>query len=110
MKGSEDLFAIDDAEYRPMRDNVLHDYVKVARSMMFFFFQAEDGIRDGTVTGVQTCALPICRRSRRGLWRRWLSRRRHRRRFPRWWLRRGWFPRRRIWRPRIQSPWRRPGI
>src|SRR6266481_10075320 len=26
---------------------------------MFFFFQAEDGIRDGTVTGVQTCALPI---------------------------------------------------
>src|SRR5207245_3803347 len=27
-----------------------------------FFFQAEDGIRDATVTGVQTCALPICRR------------------------------------------------
>src|SRR5689334_24699057 len=27
----------------------------------FFFFQAEDGIRDGTVTGVQTCALPILR-------------------------------------------------
>src|SRR2546430_4090280 len=27
----------------------------------FFFFQAEDGIRDLTVTGVQTCALPICR-------------------------------------------------
>src|SRR6266481_8735738 len=27
---------------------------------LFFFFQAEDGIRDGTVTGVQTCALPIC--------------------------------------------------
>src|SRR6267143_4405346 len=27
-----------------------------------FFFQAEDGIRDGTVTGVQTCALPIYRR------------------------------------------------
>src|SRR2546430_6966525 len=26
-----------------------------------FFFQAEDGIRDLTVTGVQTCALPICR-------------------------------------------------
>src|SRR4051794_41801702 len=25
----------------------------------FFFFQAEDGIRDGRVTGVQTCALPI---------------------------------------------------
>src|SRR2546430_12714720 len=27
--------------------------------MFFFFFQAEDGIRDLTVTGVQTCALPI---------------------------------------------------
>src|SRR6267154_3184211 len=26
---------------------------------IFFFFQAEDGIRDGRVTGVQTCALPI---------------------------------------------------
>src|ERR1022692_5123179 len=28
--------------------------------MFFFFFQAEDGIRDYKVTGVQTCALPIC--------------------------------------------------
>src|SRR5207245_7172414 len=28
-------------------------------SRSFFFFQAEDGIRDATVTGVQTCALPI---------------------------------------------------
>src|SRR5256886_3588632 len=30
--------------------------------LVFFFFQAEDGIRDLTVTGVQTCALPISRR------------------------------------------------
>src|SRR5204862_4520196 len=29
------------------------------RSLCFFFFQAEDGIRDLYVTGVQTCALPI---------------------------------------------------
>src|SRR5206468_10042943 len=29
----------------------------------FFFFQAEDGIRDLIVTGVQTCALPICPRT-----------------------------------------------
>src|SRR5688500_19883152 len=29
--------------------------------MLFFFFQAEDGIRDYKVTGVQTCALPISR-------------------------------------------------
>src|SRR5438876_9225615 len=27
--------------------------------VVIFFFQAEDGIRDGRVTGVQTCALPI---------------------------------------------------
>src|SRR5699024_11473376 len=29
------------------------------RNCLFFFFQAEDGIRDRNVTGVQTCALPI---------------------------------------------------
>src|SRR2546425_10318327 len=29
--------------------------------VLFFFFQAEDGIRDKLVTGVQTCALPISR-------------------------------------------------
>src|SRR5260370_26790729 len=28
-------------------------------AFVFFFFQAEDGIRDSSVTGVQTCALPI---------------------------------------------------
>src|SRR5260221_10739767 len=40
--------------------------------VFFFFFQAEDGIRDHCVTGVQTCALPICGGGgRRG------SRRRH---------------------------------
>src|SRR5207245_6111976 len=32
---------------------------------LFFFFQAEDGIRDATVTGVQTCALPILSAFRR---------------------------------------------
>src|SRR5690348_17443524 len=32
---------------------------------LFFFFQAEDGIRDGRVTGVQTCALPIFDPSKR---------------------------------------------
>src|SRR5690349_23419185 len=39
-------------------------------SIFFFFFQAEDGIRDLYVTGVQTCALPIfvwLRRFRAGL-------------------------------------------
>src|SRR6266487_2133603 len=33
---------------------------------VFFFFQAEDGIRDGRVTGVQTCALPISRMADEG--------------------------------------------
>src|SRR5208282_6644239 len=32
---------------------------KTSAPAVFFFFQAEDGIRDATVTGVQTCALPI---------------------------------------------------
>src|SRR2546429_7016327 len=36
--------------------------LSAACSSIFFFFQAEDGIRDVAVTGVQTCALPICRR------------------------------------------------
>src|SRR2546430_3631643 len=34
-----------------------------ADALWFFFFQAEDGIRDLTVTGVQTCALPIWTRA-----------------------------------------------
>src|SRR2546429_3073547 len=37
--------------------NVL--WVLVTLSALCFFFQAEDGIRDVAVTGVQTCALPI---------------------------------------------------
>src|SRR5687768_18431082 len=35
----------------------------MARRVCYFFFQAEDGIRDVAVTGVQTCALPIYRLS-----------------------------------------------
>src|SRR5699024_12173273 len=33
---------------------------KAITLIIIFFFQAEDGIRDRNVTGVQTCALPIC--------------------------------------------------
>ena len=33
--------------------------LKILMGVVFFFFQAEDGIRDHCVTGVQTCALPI---------------------------------------------------
>src|SRR5207245_6860340 len=36
----------------------VHDHHRRAVTLLFFF-QAEDGIRDATVTGVQTCALPI---------------------------------------------------
>src|SRR5699024_12178230 len=36
-----------------------HLRLMVSRWIFIFFFQAEDGIRDRNVTGVQTCALPI---------------------------------------------------
>src|SRR3712207_8365514 len=36
---------------------------KRGQTHVCFFFQAEDGIRDIGVTGVQTCALPICKDS-----------------------------------------------
>src|SRR5688500_19073323 len=39
-------------------------YLKTSWFSRFFFFQAEDGIRDYKVTGVQTCALPISHCSR----------------------------------------------
>src|SRR5215469_17816873 len=41
--------------------------------MSFFFFQAEDGIRDLYVTGVQTCALPIWYRPPDGTYLAWLD-------------------------------------
>src|SRR5437588_3382770 len=40
-------------------DHFLSCYVVYQLFSFFFFFQAEDGIRDHCVTGVQTCALPI---------------------------------------------------
>src|SRR2546430_8269902 len=43
------------------RGDTVHFELTVSRPLVFFFFQAEDGIRDLTVTGVQTCALPISR-------------------------------------------------
>src|SRR5256886_5244664 len=50
------------ATYHAMvQKNVIPEYCAdvVTLFEFFFFFQAEDGIRDLTVTGVQTCALPI---------------------------------------------------
>src|SRR5438270_10724387 len=43
---------------------IADNYSVAARVVTRFFFQAEDGIRDLTVTGVQTCALPISTLSR----------------------------------------------
>src|SRR6266542_5201620 len=40
---------------------------RIENAVDLFFFQAEDGIRAATVTGVQTCALPIYRIRRAGL-------------------------------------------
>src|SRR5260370_26490908 len=40
---------------------------RMTELVVFFFFQAEDGIRDSSVTGVQTCALPIYARKERVL-------------------------------------------
>src|SRR5688572_32727012 len=42
--------------------SILMSFVFFFCDFFFFFFQAEDGIRDLTVTGVQTCALPISAR------------------------------------------------
>src|SRR5256885_6275884 len=42
----------------PLQQGSLHPSALLL-STFFFFFQAEDGIRDYKVTGVQTCALPI---------------------------------------------------
>src|SRR2546421_4874852 len=44
--------------------SLLFSSSKIILSCLFFFFQAEDGIRDLIVTGVQTCALPISSRRR----------------------------------------------
>src|SRR5258708_12871369 len=41
--------------------------ITMAVGVLVFFFQAEDGIRDDLVTGVQTCALPITNKSREAL-------------------------------------------
>src|SRR3712207_8403579 len=43
-----------------------HFYLLFIRGFFFFFFQAEDGIRDIGVTGVQTCALPISSHGTKG--------------------------------------------
>src|SRR3954449_13632249 len=42
-----------------MREGVVFSDVFLFFFFVFFVFQAEDGIRDESVTGVQTCALPI---------------------------------------------------
>src|SRR5258708_21414868 len=43
----------------PSSEDSMRNIVLLVFPVLFFFFQAEDGIRDDLVTGVQTCALPI---------------------------------------------------
>src|SRR5690606_40722598 len=50
------------------RSRRLHTRGSAAGGDYLFFFQAEDGIRDFHVTGVQTCALPISRRRHSAGW------------------------------------------
>src|SRR2546430_12642604 len=47
------------------KNNTVTNTNQMKPALFFFFFQAEDGIRDLTVTGVQTCALPISHSFRR---------------------------------------------
>src|SRR2546430_12627508 len=58
-----DRFSEDTSEQRKVDvdSSVRESVYYLADTFSFFFFQAEDGIRDLTVTGVQTCALPISR-------------------------------------------------
>src|SRR5260221_403203 len=57
------LYGRHDGGYYTVKDFVTIDVLPRTRGnnvyVGFFFFQAEDGIRDHCVTGVQTCALPI---------------------------------------------------
>src|SRR5690625_6432333 len=58
------LVCIDKSTARDASDNIRCIHVlffSLLHCLVFFFFQAEDGIRVGHVTGVQTCALPISR-------------------------------------------------
>src|SRR5207245_3835783 len=55
------------SRYVTLREFVIY-FVETAIQFLLFFFQAEDGIRDATVTGVQTCALPIYWQSERWNW------------------------------------------
>src|SRR5438105_3202914 len=64
--GKEGRFEGDLKELKDKRENYFYSlldarYRQLISRDALFFFQAEDGIRDPLVTGVQTCALPIFR-------------------------------------------------
>src|SRR5437762_4276406 len=58
-RGCQNLIALVEANAGILVDKTVLDQGKFFLVFFFFFFQAEDGIRDTSVTGVQTCALPI---------------------------------------------------
>src|SRR2546427_5939669 len=59
MKDLSEIYEVAEAELEARRLLILEFLVVLLFIVDLFFFQAEDGIRDLTVTGVQTCALPI---------------------------------------------------
>src|SRR2546429_6814209 len=58
IKGHNADCEVDDA-FVPSPDKLIDPLTRFGSVLHYFFFQAEDGIRDVAVTGVQTCALPI---------------------------------------------------
>src|SRR5205807_4962615 len=63
-------------------EKMVKNNIEVTLLFYFFFFQAEDGIRDYKVTGVQTCALPISPHAPRSMPRRCMWRASSRLRWP----------------------------
>src|SRR2546430_5687002 len=67
MPGSRPVVGAITSEVNGLEESDYLYYAYFARAVdLFFFFQAEDGIRDLTVTGVQTCALPISQTGKTG--------------------------------------------
>src|SRR6266542_3942170 len=66
MEVTQNLYSLDVEKTRIVEARVYEvDAAPLELNVLLFVFQAEDGIRDATVTGVQTCALPIAESEKR---------------------------------------------